>query len=290
MGHKRVIELAAGFCAVVGVTLGGLLTWTTVKLHKTRLAYTACKRARAEALAVLDTVPLAAFRWPAGRDPEGYSVQTIAYSKFLAELAPGDAMQLEAARLVLHQDGGAPFSLPVRLRGGGEFVIEGRRAASGETVLWLLDGDAAALARQVGEEAASLRELIDAIQVPIWRRGRDRALVDCNNAYAAALDAPRALVLAEGRELAPAGGLEKALGSATDPDRRSSHRHVVIGGSRRLLDIIELPCPDGGAIGFAFDRTDVEIAETDLRRHAAAHAETLESIGAAVAIYGADSG
>jgi signal transduction histidine kinase len=286
MGHKRVIELAAGFCAVVAVTLGGLLTWTTVKLHKTRLAYTGCARARAEALAVLDTVPLAAFRWPAGRDPEGYSVQTIAYPKFLAELAPEDATQLEAARQVLHRDG-APFSLPVRLRGGGVFVIEGRRAASGETVLWLLDGSPAALARQAGEAAASLLEVIDAIPVPIWRRDRDCALVDCNSAYASALDATRELVLAEGRELAPTGDRGKAAGRATEPEGRRA-RHVVIGGARRLLDIIEHPCPDGGVIGFAFDRTDVEIAETDLRRHVAAHAEVLESIGAAVAIYGAD--
>ena len=287
MGHKRVIELAAGLCAVVGVTLVGLLTWTTVKLHKTRLAYTACNRARAEALAVLDTVPLAAFRWPAGRDPEGYSVQTIAYPRFLVELAPGDAAQLEAARQVLHRDG-ATFSLPVRLCGGGTFVIEGRRAASGETVLWLLDGSAVALARQAGEEAASLREVIDAISVPIWRRDCDRALVDCNSAYASALDATRDLVLAEGRELAPKGGREKGAGCGTDPDGRRARHHVVIGGSRRLLDIIELPCPDGGVIGFAFDRTDVEIAEADLHRHVSAHAEVLESIGTAVAIYGAD--
>src|SRR5215813_3954616 len=265
MGHKRVIELAAGLGVVVGVTLVGLLTWTTVKLHKTRLAYAACNRARAEALALLDTFPLAAFRWPVGRDPEGYSVQTIAYPKFLVELAPGDATQLEAARQVLHRDG-APFSLPVGLCGGGRFVIEGRRAASGETVLWLLDGAAAALARQAAEEAASLREVIDAISVPIWRRDRDRALVDCNSAYASALDATRDLVLAEGR----------------------ARHHVVIGGSRRLLDMIELPCPDGGVIGFAFDRTDVETAEADLHRHVSAHAEVLESIGTAVAIYGAD--
>jgi signal transduction histidine kinase len=286
MGHKSVIELAAGFCAVVAVTLVGLLTWTTVKLHETRHAYRGCARARAEALAALDTVPLAAFRWPAGRDAEEYSVRTIAYPKFLAELAPGEASQLEAARQALHKNG-PPFSLPARLRGGGVLVIEGRRAASGEAVLWLLDGSPAALAREAGEEAASLREVIDAIPVPIWRRDRDRALVDCNNAYASALDATRQLVLTEGREL-QTGGREKAAECVKDPDGRGTRRHVVIGGSRRLLDIIEVPCPDGGVIGFAIDRTDVEIAETDLRRHVAAHAEVLENIGAAVAIYGAD--
>jgi len=286
-----VIEFAAGFCAVVVVMLGGLWLSAAAKLRKTRSACVACERARAEALGVLDTVPLAAFRWPVGRDPDGYSVQTVAYPKFLAELAPGDAAQLEAARGALQRDG-TPFSLIVGLRSGGAFAIEGRQAATGETVLWLLDGSAAALARQAGAEAASLRELIDAIPVPIWRRDRDRTLADCNRAYASALDATRELALAEGRELAPIDSRpERAIGCAgiaTDADRRGACRHVVIGGGRRLLDITELPCSEGGAVGFALDRTEVEIAETELRRHVSAHAEVLEGIGAAVAIYGAD--
>ena len=240
---------------------------------------------------MLDTVPLAAFRWPAGRDPDGYSVRTVAYPKFLAELAAGDAAHLEAARQALHQHS-TPFSLTVGLRGGGGFVIEGRQAATGDTVLWLLDGGAAALARQAGDEAASLRELIDAIPVPIWRRGGDRALVDCNRAYASAVDATRELVRAESLELAPIGSSrarEIACGAtAAGGDRPGARCHVVVGGSRRLFDIIELPCSDGGAIGFALDRTDVEVAETELRRQVSAHAEVLESVGAAVAIYGAD--
>src|SRR6516164_3759379 len=156
MRHKTVIELAAGLCTVVGVTLGGLSLWATVKLREARSTSVGCERARAEALAVLDTVPLAAFRWPVGRNPDGYSIQTVPYPKFLAELAPSDAAQLEAARQVLHRDG-APLSLPVELRGGGAFAIEGRRATTGEAVLWLLDGGAAALARQAGDEAKRLR-------------------------------------------------------------------------------------------------------------------------------------
>jgi hypothetical protein len=93
-----VIEFAAGFCVLVVVTLGGLLLRTRAKLRKMRSVCAGYERGRAEALAVLDTVPLAAFRWPAGRDDDGYSVQTIAYPKFVAELAPGDDAQLEAAR------------------------------------------------------------------------------------------------------------------------------------------------------------------------------------------------
>jgi len=286
-----VIELAAGFCAVVVATLTGLLLWSVAKLRDARSACVRSERARTEASAMLDTVPLAAFRWPVGGDSDGYSVQTVAYPKFLTELARGGATLLEAARGVLQRDG-TPFSLTVGLCSGGAFTIEGRRAATGETVLWLLDTGAVALARQADDEAASLRELIDAVPVPIWRRGRDRALVDCNRTYASAVDATCELAVVESRELAPVQGSREqeiaCAGIAAEEGWRCVRRHVVVGGSRRLLDIVELPCSDGGAIGFALDRTDVEIAETELRRQVGAHAEVLESIGAAVAIYDAD--
>src|SRR6516165_4959812 len=118
MGHETVIELAAGFCAVVVATLVGLLLWTLAKLRDARSACVRSERARTEASAVLDTVPLAAFRWPVGRDPDGYSVQTVAYPKFLAELAPGAVERLEAARGALSRSG-TSFSLTVGLRSGG---------------------------------------------------------------------------------------------------------------------------------------------------------------------------
>ena len=278
-----MIEFAAGLSMVVAVTLGGLLLRTTAKLREARVVRARCEHDRAHVSAVLDTVPLAAFRWPAGCEHDGYAVRTPPYPQFLAELAPDDGVKLEAARLALRRSG-TPFSLTVRLHGGGAFAVEGRRAATGETVLWLLDAAAAALAQEATDEAAGLRELIDAIPVPLWRRGRDFALVDCNRAYANALDATCELVLAEGRELAPTDSEGTMIGRAG----RRARGHVVIGGSRRLLDITELPCRDEGTIGFALDRTDVETAETELGRHVSAHAAVLEGIGAAVAIYGAD--
>jgi len=128
MGHETVIELAAGLYAVVVTMLGGRLLWTTAKLRAVRSACVRCERARAEASAVLDTVPLAAFRWPVGSDPDGYSVHAVAYPKFLTQLARGGATLLEAARGVLQRDG-TPLSLTVGLRSGGAFTIEGRRGS-----------------------------------------------------------------------------------------------------------------------------------------------------------------
>jgi len=96
--------------------------------------------------------------------------------------------------------------------------------------------------------------MLDAIPLLVWRRGADRTLVDCNRAYASALDTTADLVVAEGRELASGA-------------RPGECRHVVIGGSRRLVEIGEVPCSTGGTIGFACDRTDREAAEAELWRH-----------------------
>ena len=138
----------------------------------------------------------------------------------------------------------------------------------------VLDG-AATIAQKSGQEAANLREMLDAVPMPVWRRGPHLTLVDCNRAYADALDTTAELALAEGRELA----------SGARPGER---RHVVIGGSRRLFEIGEMNCETGAAIGFAVDRTDLETAEAELRRHINAHAEVLEGVGTSIAIYGPD--
>ena len=136
--------------------------------------------------------------------------------------------------------------------------------------------------------AAALREAFDALPVPVWRRDGELRLVDCNSAYAAALDLPRETALAEASELMPDSlpALARAAVDARMP--RQEERHVVIAGSRRLLELTEMPAHASGTIGFALDRTDLESAESDLSRHVNAHGQVLESIHAAVAIYGPD--
>jgi len=278
-----VIEFAGGLCLIAAVTFGGLLLQTSRKLHRVRLACARFEGDRDAAVAVLDTVPLAAFRWGADVQDDELAVRTVPYRQFLGCFNADTATQIEAARRALHRQG-TPFSLVVETPSGGAFALEGRQAATGQRVLWLLDHSAAVLARQAGEDAQHLRELIDAIPVPIWRRDRDLALVECNRAYTAALETTRDVVLAEGPGLAAADDPK----TAEAREGCAGYCHVVIGGIRRLLEVYELPCRDGGVIGFALDRTDVETAESELRRHISAHAAVLEGIGTAVAIYGAD--
>jgi signal transduction histidine kinase/PAS domain-containing protein len=143
-----------------------------------------------------------------------------------------------------------------------------------------------ASAQQASQEAARLRDALDALPMPVWCRRRDHTLVYCNRTYAAALGIGREAALAEGRDLVPAGrraGVMRAA-SAAPPVKA----HVVVGGQRRLLEMTEVPAADGGTIGFALDRTDVESAAAELRRHLDANAAVLEGVSAAVAIFGPD--
>ena len=92
-------------------------------------------------------------------------------------------------------------------------------------------------ARQADEATARLREMLDALPMPVWRHRDGGELVDCNRAYAAAIGSSREAVLAAGTQLVPAG-----RGGAGAPDRPTAPAfdvHVVIGGERRLLEVNE---------------------------------------------------
>ncbi|HEY1433275.1 MAG TPA: PAS-domain containing protein [Stellaceae bacterium] len=258
-----VIETAATLCLVVALASSVLLLRAYKQLCDARAG-----------CAILETVPLQWFRWPANRTDTDVAKRAPGYREFLDRLLTDEALKLEKARVALQADGIA-FSATFATRSGGAYAVEGRRAVSGDAVVWLLDTSAKAMVQSARQEAAGLRQMLDAIPLPVWRRGSDRDLIDCNRAYASAVDATPDLAVAEGRELASGAGPGEC-------------RHVVIGGSRRQVEIGEVACPSGGTIGFAWDRTDLEAAQAELWRHINAHAEVLETIRAAVVVYGPD--
>src|SRR5271155_680830 len=234
-----VLESAAALCLIVTLASVAALLRARTELYE--------ERARS---AVLETVPLEWFRWRPGRTNADAHNKATGYRQFLASLVAADAERLEKTRQAL-QSGGAAFSATFVTRGGTAYTVEGRRTARGDAVLWLLDASAAVTVQRSRQEVADLRQMLDAAPLPLWRRGPDRILVDCNRAYANALDTTTDQVVAEGREL--------AFGA-----RPGECQHIVIGGSRRLVEIDEMPCSTGGTIGFAYDRTDSEAAETEL--------------------------
>jgi signal transduction histidine kinase len=148
----------------------------------------------------------------------------------------------------------------------------------------------AALAR-----VAASGQLLDALPLPVWRRRQsDLTLLDVNAAYAQAIDATKEAVLAEQAELAAGAlgrdGRELAIRARDAGVSQRASRHVVVAGTRRLLEIAETPIPGKDEIvGYARDFTDLEAVQSELTRHTDSHVEVLERMAAPIAIYGPDT-
>ena len=294
-----VIEFAAGICVIAAAVCTALWWRARAGWREAMAARAAAEQGRAAMAAVLGTLPLAGFCWRSdsgeitlGRPPGGGP--GFSYASFLGGIENADAARISAAVEDLKRTG-TGFSAAVSAPGGAAYEIDGCRASNGDSVMWLAEVSAlrrAEAARGTAvAEAAGLRAMIDALPMPLWRRDRSLRVIDCNAAYAAALDLPREAVLAQAAELAPESERDRTLALARAAVAGTAERercHVVIGGSRRLLELREAPDGSRGTIGFAIDLTDLESAEGELARHVNAHGQVLESIQAAVAIYGAD--
>ena len=204
------------------------------------------------------------------------------------------------------EDGDDGFRLEAGLADRSRHLtITGRADGAGGVIVWLEDTTETEKARQsvVAEreaaetDLAELRAALDTLPVPIWLRRADLGIAWCNRAYARLMDATPERVVAEQRELSAAGAgggralAERALRQWAPQTQRL---YVVADSARHHLDVTEVPLPralpgPARTVGMALDRTDLDGARGDLKRHISAHAEVLEHLGTAVAVFGPDT-
>src|SRR5262245_23998116 len=77
------------------------------------------------------------------------------------------------------------------------------------------------------------------------------------------------------------------FGSAIEGPVRRARAHAVIDGAKCALDVYHASLADGSA-GFAVDVTALEESQKELKRHIRAHANTLDKITTAIAVFGPD--
>ena len=189
---------------------------------------------------------------------------------------------------------GTPFTLRLGFTNGGGMLVEGRPVGA-EIVLWLTEISVERLEirrlqrslETTEDERARLQAFMDRLPIPTWRRDQSLRLEWANAAYARAVEA-------DGVDAAVDHGIEidraepelarKARETGEPADEQ---KYVVIDGQRRLLSLCEFQL-DKGFGGFALDATAEDNAEVELKRHIAAHADTLNKLATAVAIFGAD--
>ncbi|MEK9752626.1 MAG: ATP-binding protein [Rhodospirillaceae bacterium] len=133
---------------------------------------------------------------------------------------------------------------------------------------------------QSGLDDRHLTALLDALPFPIWLRDSSLRLAFVNRAGAGAVAEDAAMA-----------------SDARNAGRPIGERRLVEkDGQAVLLDVTEVPLgqrgPDGqaigGTVGFAVDRTEREGAEGELKRRSQARDAIFETLGSAVAIFGAD--
>ncbi|MEC4595057.1 ATP-binding protein [Nitrospirillum amazonense] len=228
---------------------------------------------------------------------------------------PDDEALRQALRAL--DTGGTPFTRQLACHQGRRSLLAiGRRVVPPVTpgdggdppaavsVLWLRDVTAATAdakaqerRRQVAEEGlAQFRAALDLLPFPLWMRRADGALAWCNQAYGTAVGVPPEEVVAQGVELVTGPGAGQSLAARALSSRQPAweSRHVIVAGQRQLLRLTETPLEmplEGGAalLGHALDTTREQELSSELERHIAAHADVLEHLGSAIAIYGADT-
>jgi signal transduction histidine kinase len=176
---------------------------------------------------------------------------------------------------------GVTFNMLCRTAEGNAVSVRGRPAGGCVAVFFLGDTDLSA-------EGPDFRAALDMLPFPVWlRRGHELALSFVNRAFLAAsggtLDSALGANFAFDRSEKDLAGAARGEGTTME-----AKRFAVLGGHRRALAFALSPLPDGNVVGSALDITELSEADARLQQHLDAHADTLDRLATAVAIFGPD--
>jgi len=191
-------------------------------------------------------------------------------------LAGVDAAEVSEAIDALSHTG-VPFSLAARTQRGEAVQIRGRTVGS-FAALWL----------NKQSDEPDFRAVLDALPLPVWIRDRSLELIWANRAFIRAIGKADLGAVIESQATLEKSERDLAESAIAAGRSAESRRFSIIAGQRRALVLIDALLPDGHVAGTAIDATDVTNAEATLQQHIDAHADTLDRLATAVAIFGRD--
>ncbi|MCC6597857.1 MAG: PAS-domain containing protein [Alphaproteobacteria bacterium] len=240
------------------------------------------------------------------------SVHTIA--DLQSRLAPRDAATLENVFERLRTSA-IPFTVNCRTRDDKQiFKISGSqgRALEGDdifNVLWVEDITETQSAYEARLESWAQKDIrldylekaFDSIPQPRWLRDKDGKIVWVNQAYTDAVGHSLEEVLREQKELVTSARKLKGQKTTAPTTQQlaekavyekipqSCEAHVVIGGRRLLMQIIEMPLPGlDMTLGVTEDISALDDLRNELKRYQFSNKELMEHLRSAIAIYNAD--
>ena len=212
----------------------------------------------------------------------------LAFGKWLT---PASAAALERAIAGLREQR-RTFDLVVETGRGGLLEAQGRTSASHVAVRFLSLTD---IRREHAElrlehqrlenEHATVLGLLDTLEMPAWLRAADGKLAWVNSAYAKAVEATTpSAAIDDHREFLGTAAREQIAQARLSGQPFSQNVSTVIGGDRRVFAVTDIAGREGSA-GLACDASQIEIIREDQERTRRSHAETLDQLSTAVAIF-----
>ncbi|MEP9387062.1 ATP-binding protein [Mesorhizobium sp. KR9-304] len=206
-------------------------------------------------------------------------------------LMPRSAAALENAVAGLRERGVA-FDLVIEAQNGAPLEIQGRKTPAHVIVRFLSLSESQRMQARLkldNQRLAAAHEtmlgLIDALNMPFWIRTKDGQLKWVNRAYAVATEAVDAeAAVREGKELLGTQAreaIDRQHGASPVFDQPLS---TVIAGDRRLFAVTDFAGADGSA-GIAVDKSEIEAIRAEYERMVRSHADTLDQLTTAVAIF-----
>jgi signal transduction histidine kinase len=226
------------------------------------------------------------------RDAARVPASRQALLDFPVWLEPESASALSAAVASL-QATGASFNIGIRTKEGELLEADGRAAGRLATLrLRPLSGERRHITelaydvRKLSKQVERLSAILDGAPFPIWLKDADSRLIWVNRAYLSAVEIGDVdQVVAAGVEFVNPAALDFESGHI--PGGRKARAHAVVDGAKRALDVHETVLSEGSSC-FAIDVTALEESQKELNRHIRAHANTLDKIATAIAIFGPD--
>ena len=190
------------------------------------------------------------------------------------------------------------FDLTIKTRVNSTVEAQGRTSGSRAFVRFVpLTGDRAALAAletqhtRLMQITDTMKSLLESIPFPVWLRDQDGSLNWVNQTYVKAVDADSVeIVYSENRCLLDASARALVEENHAQQRQNNSVSHyrkrlpVTAAGDRKTMDVSEVTF-EGGSAGLAVDMSEVEVVQSNLRRTLESHAQTLNQLATAVAIF-----
>ncbi|HEV2899638.1 MAG TPA: ATP-binding protein [Pseudaminobacter sp.] len=214
-----------------------------------------------------------------------------AFLAFGRWLMPRSAAALDHAMAGLRERAAA-FDLVVETQGGSPLEVQGRKSAAHALVKFMSLSEAqrnqARLRldnQRLSTEYENILGLLDALKTPFWLRAADGRLKWVNRAYADAVEAssPDAAV-GEGKEFLGTQAREAIARQHVASPVFEQKLSTVIGGDRKVFTVTDFAGGSGSA-GIALDMSAVEAIREDYERTVRSHADTLDQLTTAVAIF-----